>query len=301
MIERILAWPNLCDAWERVAANRGSPGPDQVSIARFARHWEENLRRFQELVRGRHYRPGRLRRVAIPKRGGGQRLLSIANVGDRVLQRAALNVLEDHFERRFLACSYGYRPRRSLRHALAAILTLRDAGLLWVVDADIDGCFDSLDHELLIQFLDEDVEDVRVRQLLEMWVRAGVQSHQPDRGIAQGMPISPLLCNVYLHRLDWRLTRQRWPLVRYADDFIVCCTTQEQAHQAHRAVEAALADLNLRLNRAKTRMTSFEEGFEYLGIRFQRDRYTFTWQDKRFAVRGPAPAWLWTYAPAGYR
>lgn len=300
MIDAILSWPNLCQAWERVADNRGSPGPDRVSITRFARHWEENLRRIQELARGRKYRPGGLRRVTIPKRSGGQRLLSIPNVGDRVLQRATLNLLEAHLDRRFLSCSYAYRPRRGVRQAVGAILQLRDAGQRHVVEADIDDCFDSLDHTILLDLVRRKIDDRRVVALIEQWLAVGRRQRHPDRGVAQGMPISPLLCNLYLHEMDWALVRRRWNLVRYADDLILCCASRTQAELGLEAITETLGALKLRLEPRKTRISSFNEGFGFLGVYFQGDKYVFTWEDKRFAVTGEAPAWLWAYAPQEY-
>lgn len=271
-----------------------------MSIRRFARHWEENLRRLQTLVRANRYRPAKLRRIAIPKRSGGQRLLSIPTVGDRVLQRAMLNVLDDVFERQFLSCSFGYRVGRSLRSAVAAILRYRDRGLVWVLDADIDECFDSLDHELLLGFLAQEVDDPVVMSLIRAWLGIGRRYRNPDRGIPLGMPLSPLFCNVYLHRLDQQLLRNRWAVVRYADDFVVCCVHQQQAEQARGLVAEILQDLRLRLEPHKTNITSFDRGFEYLGVRFYRDSYFFTWERKRFEVQGPTPRWLWGYLPAGY-
>lgn len=300
LLDSVLAWPNLCDAWERVADNRGAPGPDGISIRRFARHWEVNLRRLTVLVQNGGYRPGRLRRVAISKPSGGQRLLSIPNVGDRVLQRAVLNVLEPLYERRFLACSYGYRPRRSLHNAVTAILGYRDQGLTWVLDADIDECFDSLDHETMRGFLGKDVQDSGVMNLLALWLANGRRFRHPDRGIAQGMPISPLLCNVYLHSLDQSLTRRRWALVRYADDFIVCCRSQSEVDSVQALVEDVLGNLRLRLDPKKTAITSFDQGFDFLGVHFEADSYSFTWEDKRFRIQGPTPRWLWGYVPDGY-
>ncbi len=290
---------NLTEAWERVADNRGAPGLDRVSIQRFGRNWEENLRRLRELVRGGQYHPARLRRIAVPKRGGGQRLLSIPAVADRVLQRAVLNVLDDVYERVFLSCSYGYRMGRSVRNALQAMLDYRDRGLIWVLDADIDECFDSLDHGMLLGFLAEHVRDERVLSLIRVWLEQGRRYRDPDRGIPLGMPISPLLCNVYLHRMDRALTRARWALVRYADDFVICCSSEEHAWRAAQVTARTLADLRLRLEPHKTRIASFEQGFEFLGIRFERDHYTFTWEEKRVQVHGPVPEWLWGYVP-GY-
>ena len=300
LLEEILDWSNLCAAWESVADNHGSPGPDGVNIYRFGRFWGANLHTLRELVRSNRYKPGGLRRVAIPKQGGGERLLCIPNVGDRVLQRAALNVLQRDFESQFLPCSHGYRPQRGVRTALTDLLRLRDRGCVCVLDADIDDCFGSLDHQLLRQMLADTIEDGRVLQLLDRWIRQGRSRRHPDRGIALGMPVSPLLCNVYLHRMDFALTRRRWRLVRYADDFVICCRTEESAQRAHRVAAEVLAELRLQLEPSKTCVTSFDAGFEFLGIRFDDNEYRFLWKDKRLSVEHHAPHWLWEYLPAGY-
>jgi group II intron reverse transcriptase/maturase len=217
-----------------------------------------------------------------------------------VLQRAALNELEWRLDRRFLSCSYGYRPRRGLRQAVAEILRLRDAGQTWVVDADIDDCFDSLDHTLLASLVRQAIDAPRVAALLDLWMAAGRRRRQPNRGIAQGMPISPLLCNLYLHEMDWALVRRRWNLVRYADDFVLCCGSRAEAERALDAVAQVLERLKLRLEPRKTGITSFDQGFDFLGVHFQGRAYTFTWEDKQIEVTGPAPDWLWSYAPRGY-
>lgn len=300
MFARILTWANLCDAWERVAENQGAPGADRVSIRRFGRHWEEHLRRLMDDVKSGRYRPGRLRRIAIPKPTGGQRLITIPTVADRVLQRATLNVLEPAGERLFLGCSHGYRPGRSLHSALAEILRFRNYGLTWVLDADITACFDSLDHNLLRSFLADLSIDAGTLALVDRWLVAGRRFRNPDRGIALGMPISPLLCNLYLHQLDWDLVRGRWAVVRYADDFVICCHSQAHAQHAQEVTAAILARLNLTLHPNKTQIVSFDQGFDYLGIHFEADSYSFVWQEKRFEVRGPTPGWLWGYVPDGY-
>lgn len=300
MLTQILAWPNLTDAWERVAENRGAPGTDRVSIARYARHWEMNLRTLADLVVSGRYRPARLRRIAIPKKSGGQRLLTIPTVADRVLQRALLNLIDDRWERQFLACSHGYRPGRGVRTAMAEILNFRNYGLGWVAEADIDDCFASLDHGLLRGFLAEEIDDPPTLALIDRWLALGKADSHPDRGIALGMPLSPLLCNIYLHRLDQALVRGRWAVVRYADDFVICCHTQEQAERALAVTAEILAGLKLRLEPSKSRVSSFDEGFDYLGIHFEGDEYSFLWKEKRFVVDGPVPGWLWGYVPEGY-
>ena len=301
LISECLAWPNLCNAWERVADNRGAPGIDGVSIRRYARHWEANLRTQRDLIWTNRYKPAKLRRVAIPKRSGGQRLLSIPTVADRILQRAVLNIIDDLFEREFLPCSFGYRTGRSIKDALKALLRYRDRRLTQVLDADIDECFDSLHHDLLLQFLDETVSDSSLMRLIALWLHRGRRYRNPDRGIPLGMPLSPLCCNAYLHRLDSALVRNRWALVRYADDFVVCCASEFQAQRAQRLVETTLESIGLQLEPTKTSITSFKEGFDFLGIRFERDSYTFLYREKEIEVSGPVPHWLWGYVPRGYQ
>jgi len=299
--DQVLHWNNLTDAWLGVAENRGAPGADEMSIQRFARNWEAHLRRLRDAVRANQYRPGRLRQFTVPKPSGeGERLIAIPTVADRVLQRAVLNVIDDVFDRQFLDCSYGYRAGRSLHQAVAALLAHRDRGLTSVLDADIDECFASLDHELLLGFLAETIDDPVVLGLLRAWLRVGRRATHPDRGIALGMPVSPLCCNVYLHRLDRELARNHWTHVRYADDFVCCCATSSQAEHARQVVAEILADLRLQLEPTKTRIASFEEGFDFLGVRFYRDTYEFQWEGKTVEVSGPTPDWLWGYVPDGY-
>jgi retron-type reverse transcriptase len=155
LLERILAPANLAAAWEAVAANAGMPGVDRMAIGRFARNWEERTLALAAAVRADRYRPSRLRVRFIPKRDGGQRRISIPTVADRVLQRASLEILLPHFDRKFLACSYGYRPKRGVAQAVAAVIRYRDRGLL---EADIDDCFGSLDHEILRELLGQEVK-----------------------------------------------------------------------------------------------------------------------------------------------
>lgn len=293
LLERILDMQNLTAAWEAVAANEGMAGVDDVSIRRWRRNWEERLVNLATAVRNQRYQPKRLRVRHIPKREGGQRRISIPTVTDRVLQRATLQVLMPRFEHKFLPCSYGYRPKRSVAQAVAAVIRYRDRGFRWVVDADIDDCFDSLDHELLMRFLEAEVPDWRVLQLMQRWMEVGKPSRDLVRGVALGMPISPLWANVYLHEMDWRLVHNRWPLVRYADDFVVLAQSREQAEQGLSLVAQTLEGLKLRLEPSKTQVVSFSDGFEFLGVYFDSDSYTFLWQERRITVEGDFN-WLWS-------
>ena len=301
LIDRILNPENLRLAWEEVAENKGARGIDDVSIKRWRRNWEERLMNLAHAVRANTYMPHPLRRFSIPKKDGSLRHLSILTVTDRVLQRAVLRVIDDRFDRLFLKCSYGYRPGRGVRDAVPVILDYRNQGCQWVLDADIDECFDSLDHTLLLEFLTEEIGDPIVTSLMRAWLRVGARNREQAVGVPLGAVLSPLFCNIYLHRLDAHLTDEGFSLVRYADDFCVFCTSQVEARCALRETEAILANLKLRLEPRKTNITHFEEGFDFLGVHFYRDTYSFTSQEKRIEVQGNFDPYLfYDYVPDGY-
>jgi group II intron reverse transcriptase/maturase len=293
LLDQILAPANLAAAWEAVAANEGMPGVDRVATGRYARNWEERVTALADDVRGNRYRPSRLRVRFIPKQNGGQRRISIPIVADRVLQRATLQVLLPRFDRKFLSCSYGYRPKRGVAQAVAAVIRYRDRGLRTVLEADIDDCFGSVDHEILLRLLEQEAPDWRVLQLMRWWLDVGRPQAGVARGIALGMPISPLWANLYLHEMDWQLVRNRWAVVRYADDFVVLVESAQAGELARKVTTEALAGLKMRLEPTKTRVSSFTDGFEYLGVRFQGDSYSFLWEEKRITVAGKFD-WLWS-------
>jgi group II intron reverse transcriptase/maturase len=286
LIQRALAMPNLRRAWVEVSANDGAAGVDHETIAVWARNWEARLVALAADVRAGLYRPGELREWLVPKASGhGLRLLRIPTVTDRVLQRAVLQVLHPIVEPRFLACSYGYRPGRGVPDAVRAITHLRRQGYTWVLDADIDDFFNQVDHELLAQFLDEDLPDDSLRPLIMGWNKVDCLTPDCERGIPMGSPLSPLLANVYLHRLDQAVTARGFPLVRYADDFIVLAAWPEGRAAAYDAVGEALAALRLRYEPRKTRLADFETGFDFLGVHFEESWYWYLYDDKRIEVR----------------
>jgi group II intron reverse transcriptase/maturase len=214
-----------------------------------------------------------------------------------------LQVLMQRFEGKFLSCSYGYRPKRSLYHAVGAVIRYRDRGHGWLLDADIDNCFDSLDHGVLWPLIEQEVWDPAVLRLLGQWLEVGVVDRKNGKGVSQGMPISPLLCNIYLHELDVRLAlRARRALVRYADDFVVLERSREEAERCWELTDGYLAEIKLALKPAKTAIATFDEGFDFLGVHFQGDSYSYTWEEKRIEVSGGmGPLWsLWDYFPHGY-
>ena len=301
LIDQVLARDNLRAAWEEVAENKGAPGVDEVSIRRWRRNWEERLVNLARAVRANTYKPQSLRRFSQPKKSGGYRHFAIPTVTDRVLQRAVLRMLDDQFEGVFLDCSYGYRSGRSVADAVRQIVLLRENGFRWVLDGDIDECFDSLDHELMLRFFEWEVHDPLVRRLVRQWLKVGRRDPDVPRGIPLGAVISPLLCNVYLHRLDLRLIELRYRLVRYADDFCVFCKNERRTRQAWSDVAEILEGLRLRLEPNKTRIASFDQGFEYLGVWFKRDEYSYQWEDKRIEVKGGFDWLFYDYMPDGYR
>jgi len=272
-LEEAFALANLARAWLHIKANGGGPGVDGVSLDDFAAHADAELAALRQDVLSGAYRPTPVKTVWVPKRSGeGQRPLAKWTIRDRVAQRAVVEHLEPTFEQRFLDCSFGFRPGRGVQDAAARILTLRDQGLRWVVDADIKKCFERVDPDLLIKRLRSELDDPGLLWLLEGWIRVRIMNalvgQRPTAGTSQGGPISPLLANIYLHPLDVRLTQARLNLVRYADDLVVLCARRQDAEAALAQVEQGLSELRLELNLNKTRLVSFDEGFQFLGVFF---------------------------------
>ena len=305
LIKRILDWDNLVGAWNHVQKAGSAAGSDGVSVKRWGRTWEEQLVNLRRAVMGNTYRPAPLERFTIPKRSGGVRHMTNLTVTDKVLQRAVLNVLDDIFEAIFEDCSYGYRPGRSLGDAVSAIVKSHDMALEHVLDADVDECFPSLDHDLMRRFLRQTLDDPIVLRLIDLWLAQGVVERDPvssPKGILLGSVISPLLCNVYLHRFDRAMTALGHTVVRYADDWVVLSETETGACWAWEDAVQVLEKLQLRLEPTKTQITSFDEGFEYLGVYFYRDTYSYDWQGKHIEVQGPFNGWLFSHTgPQGYQ
>jgi group II intron reverse transcriptase/maturase len=267
----------LWRAWVAVRRNDGAPGIDKITLAEVEEYGVARL--LDELaseLREQTYRPMPTRRVWIPKSGRSseQRPLSIPAVRDRIVQAAAKIVLEPVFEADFLDCSYGFRPRRSPHDALQVLIDESRRGRRWVVETDIANCFSAIPHSGLMQAIEERVSDQGVLKLLRAMLRAGVmQDGRVERevaGAAQGGPLSPLLANAYLHRIDraWSV-REYGVLVRFADDALVMCKSRQQAEAALARLRVLLAELGLEPKEAKTRIVHLVEGgkgVDFLGF-----------------------------------
>jgi RNA-directed DNA polymerase len=274
--DKVLRRDVLWRAWVAVRLNNGAPGIDKTTLAEVEQYGIVRLldELVTELKEGR-YRPLPARRVFIPKPGTAeQRPLSIPAVRDRIVQAALKMVLEPIFEADFAECSYGFRPRRSAHDALQVVIDEAWRGRRWVVETDIANCFSAIPHDQLMQAVQERICDQSVLKLLRLLLRAGVMEQGLVRrevtGTPQGGVISPLLCNVYLHRIDRQWSTIHYGvLVRYADDALVMCKSREQAEAALGRLRALLADLGLSPKEAKTRIVHLKEGgegFDFLGF-----------------------------------
>jgi RNA-directed DNA polymerase len=276
LMDKVYAPATLAAAWRCVQANGGAAGVDGLSVERFAARSELYLAELAAALRLGEYRPQPVRRVEIPKGDGRTRPLGIPAVKDRIVQTAVKLAIEPIFEAVFCAGSYGFRPGRGCRDALREVDQLIKEGFTFVVDADLEGCFDSIPHERLMVKVAERISDGRVLDLIHGWLRAdvlrGMEQWTPISGTPQGAVISPLLANIYLHPLDERMVALGHRMVRYADDFVVLCQSREEAEAALAAIRQWVAANGLRLHPDKTRLGDCRlagEGFEFLGYRFE--------------------------------
>ena len=265
----------IFQAWYRVASNDGRPGYDNKSIEDYSLRLEDNLRSLSQSLLDGSYRPGPLLKLVMLKPDGRERTLLIPGVMDRVAQTAAAIVLNPIIEAELGSCTFAYRPGISRQGAAREIERLHREGYQWVLDADIRNFFDSVRHDLLFQRLAELVDDTELIALLHRWLTAEIVDGFNPRirnatGLPQGSPVSPLLANLYLDRFDEQMEKEGFRLVRFADDYLVLCKSRPKAEAALKLSETALAELQLELNNEKTRITTFSEGFKYLGYLFIR-------------------------------
>jgi RNA-directed DNA polymerase len=279
LLEQIAEPPNLRRAFFKVRANKGAAGVDRISVAAFENNLERELASLnRRLLSQERYQPRPVRRVDIGKPDGGSRPLGIPTVGDRVVQQATLQVVQPLFERVFVDRSFGFRPGRGAKAALTQVRKQIAQGDRWVAEFDIEGFFDNLSHARLLRWFGKFVDDPEVVGLVRRWLKAGVMKdgivHLKSTGTPQGGVISPLLANLYLHRLDVEATKAGLRFVRYADDFIVTANRRWKARRADQMIRELLDDIGLSLNEDKSGVRNLQrDEVEFLGFCFYAGRF----------------------------
>jgi group II intron reverse transcriptase/maturase len=260
-------------AWRLVRRSGPSPGTDGVTQDQFEERLDVELNRLRQHLIGGTYQPQPVRRFYIKKASGKQRPISIWSMRDRVAQRVVHDYLTPLLERFFLDCSYGFRPERSVDHAIQAVIAARDRGLVWVLDTDISDCFGSIQPALLMAQLRRVVPSVVVLKLVDQWLHTPVAGGpaREKASVSQGGVISPQLANLYLHRFDEMILAAlpQAQLVRFADDFVIVSRSEQEAAWSLDVARRSLENLRLALNMRKTRIVHFDEGFTFLGVVFK--------------------------------
>jgi len=276
LMDKIYAERTLQMAWQRVRSNKGAAGIDRISIERFEGQAEQYLQELHQQLKTGTYQPQAVKRVNIPKAGGGTRPLGIPTVKDRVVQMAIKRVIEPIFEQTFRDSSHGFRPERGCKDALREVDAWLKAGYNWVVDADIKGYFDNISHALMMDKVEQYIADKSLLSLLEAYLKQDImiecESWKPSQGTPQGAVLSPLLANIYLNELDY-LIGEKYRMVRYADDFVILTTSEAEAEKALAEVRQWMENHHLELPPDKTRIvdeTDDPNGFDFLGYTFKK-------------------------------
>lgn len=268
----------LMNAWKKVKANRGSGGIDGVTIKEYAKNEQENVLELLEKLKAKEYKPTPVRRVYIPKKDGKKRPLGIPTLEDRIVQQALTDILMPKYEKLvFHNWSMGYRPGRGVESALQVIIKNIELGRNWIYDWDIKGFFDNIPHKKLMKVLNKVIADGTVLDLIWSWLKCGYMEdgkyYNTKAGQPQGGVISPLLANVYLNELDWELHKAKIYFVRYADDFLLFCETEEEVTRAGNIAKSVIESLGLEVAMNKTKVVDFKnDDFDFLGFHFNHWR-----------------------------
>lgn len=273
LMETILDRNNLNRAYQRVKRNRGAAGIDGMTVEEALPWLKEHKGELLQNIREGSYMPSPVRRKEIPKPDGGVRKLGIPTVVDRVIQQAIAQKLQSIWEPLFSDSSYGYRPNRSAQQAVRQVKRYAEQGYRYTVSVDLSKYFDTLNHELLMDLLHRQIQDMRVLGLIKKYLKSGVLENgivcKTEKGSPQGGPLSPLLANIYLNEFDWEMRRRGVRMVRYADDIVVFARSKRAAERLLESCRRYLeGKLKLRMNTEKSKVTSIfsTRNFKFLGF-----------------------------------
>jgi len=276
LMEEVCQRANLKDALRRVRQNKGSPGVDGMTVDELSDHLRSHWPMIRTQLLGGTYQPQPVKRVEIPKPGGGLRKLGIPTCLDRFIQQAVLQVLQKRWDRTFSEHSYGFRPGRSAHQAIAQAQQYAADGYRWVVDIDLEKFFDRVNHDKLMGRVAQRVSDKRLLKLIRAFLNAGVMENglvsPTDEGAPQGGPLSPLLSNLVLDDLDTELERRGHRFVRYADDSNIYVRSERAGHRVMASVSTFITKkLKLKVNRDKSAVGR-PWGRKFLGFRLTNGR-----------------------------
>ena len=279
LLERILSRENLNKAYKRVRANKGAPGIDGMTVEDALPWFRQHRKELLDSIQAGKYKPQPVRRKEIPKPDGGVRELGIPTVIDRVIQQAIAQQLNPIFEPRFKDGSYGYRPNRSAQQAIQKVKEYAEQGYTTAVEIDLSKYFDTLNHELLMNMVREEVKDKRVTDLIKKYLKSGVMVEgllvKTEEGSPQGGPLSPLLANIYLNKYDQEMTRRGVKVIRYADDIVILAKSKRAGERLLESSKRFLeGKLKLKLNTEKSKVVSVYSirNFKFLGFALGKGR-----------------------------
>lgn len=280
LIERILNQNNLKEAIRRVKINKGAPGVDKRTVDELDSYFRKHQAEIKDTIMKMKYRPQAVRRVYISKANGKKRPLGIPTVVDRVIQQAIAQVLMKIYDPHFIEHSYGFRPRRSAHDAIEEVLEYLNEGYQWVIDLDIEKYFDTVNHDKLISILRERVNDKTTLHLIRSFLKAGVMEDglvKPNKlGVPQGGPLSPILSNIYLDKMDRELEQRGLHFVRYADDCNIFVKSEKSANRVMKSISTWLErKLFLKVNATKTKVVKPTKS-NFLGFTFWKS--SDSWQ-----------------------
>lgn len=279
LLERILDRENLNRAYKRVRANKGAPGIDGMTVEDALGWLRVHREELLESILSGKYKPQPVRRKEIPKPDGGVRKLGIPTVVDRIIQQAIAQQLTPIFEPLFSENSFGYRPGKSAQMAIMRVKEYAEQGYRHAVQIDLSKYFDTLNHELLMNMVREQVHDKRVTELIKRYLKSGVMENgllvKTEEGSPQGGPLSPLLANIYLNKFDQEMGRRGVPVIRYADDIVVLAKSERAAKRLLETSRKYLEEkLKLKMNKEKSRVVSVVaiRNFKFLGFALGRGK-----------------------------